>query len=51
MEEEQELKYKLVITETGKESRFSRDFTGHGKAFYENGETYEGEFFEGKRRG
>lgn len=51
MDEDQEIKYKLIITETGKESKSSRDFTGHGKAFYENGETYEGEYVGGKREG
>lgn len=41
----------MIIIETGKESWSSRDFTGRGKAFYENGETYEGEYLNGKRHG
>lgn len=45
------MKYKLIITESGKESWTSRDFTGHGKAIYENGETYEGLYINGKRNG
>ena len=49
--EEDEPKYKIIFLETNKESLSSWNFTGHGKAFYINGDVYEGEYLEGLRHG
>ena len=38
-----------MFLDTNKVSLTSRDFTGKGKATYTNGETYEGDYVEGKR--
>lgn len=48
-EGEEEVTYTLETNE-GVVHR-SRNYTGHGKATYENGETYDGEYVEGVRQG
>ena len=49
--EEDEIRYKIVFLETNKESLSSRNFTGKGKAFYINGDIYEGDYVDGLRHG
>lgn len=51
-EEEEEPKYKLFVK--GQDAPLktgSQQYTGNGKAFYENGDTYDGTYVEGLRRG
>jgi len=49
-EEGDQGKYKLV-TENAEVKTTSRGFTGHGTAFYENQDVYEGDFIDGIRQG
>lgn len=51
-EEEGEPQYKLYPAgATEPRAEGSRDYTGKGKAEYKTGDTYEGDFVEGKRQG
>lgn len=51
-EEDEEPKYKLFVKgQDTPAEKGSQQFTGHGKAFYENGDTYDGTYVEGLRRG
>lgn len=49
--DDEEVKYKIVFLDTQKVSLTSRNFTGKGRASYTNGETYEGDYVDGKREG
>jgi len=51
-EEEEEPKYKLFVKgQDAPLEKGSQQYTGQGKAFYENGDTYDGTYVEGLRRG
>mmetsp|Transcript_22019 Transcript_22019/g.62596 ORF Transcript_22019/g.62596 Transcript_22019/m.62596 type:complete len:272 (-) Transcript_22019:48-863(-) len=51
-DEEEEPKYKLFFKDQEEpRENGSRNFTGRGKAFYTNKDTYEGEYVEGVRQG
>lgn len=47
MDDDNEPKYRIVDLETNVESNSSRDFTGKAKAYYLNGDIYEGEYVNG----
>ena len=47
MGDEEEKPYRIINLGTNTESKSSRDFTGRGRAYYSNGDIYEGEYVEG----
>lgn len=51
MSEDGEALYRIVDLNTGEEKTSSREFTGKGRAYYANGDVYEGDFRDGVRSG
>merc|ERR1719510_2364668 len=51
-DEDEEPKYKIFVDgQDEPRPKGSQQYTGQGKAFYENGDTYDGTYVEGLRRG
>jgi radial spoke head protein 1 len=46
-----EVLYRIVNLATNEETNSSRDFTGKGRAYYVNGDIYEGYYRNGLRHG